>query len=217
MDSNPWRALGAIQYINSVTSDLSSYTKLTIEGAIKAVEMQRIKSLPSEESAIRLTIESRATAVSPNDNERVHLSNIPSLIVSLRVAFSELMVSLIDGAPSEIAVATLRNMNAIANWDVHRATDSTVYVTISSVQVDNMVPNAPFPVAVCPFDLGGSDVPGNEAPVLVIGLSFAPKHKSKILVRMKGCRIVYLISVPNGLLCFLSTVSHVGHNCTQKP
>jgi hypothetical protein len=111
-----------------------------------------------------------------------------NLVVSFRAAFSGLTISLVDAAPSEIAVASFVNINALATWDTLRASDSTIYITVTSLQVDNMVPNSPFPVAVCPFDVphhGRNDetaISEADSPLLVVGLSFAPKHKSGILV-----------------------------------
>jgi hypothetical protein len=62
---------------------------------------------------------------------------------------------------------------------------------VKSVQIDNMVPNAPFAVAVCPSDpprnASKNSEPPDVPPLLVVGLSFAPKHKSQILVRRSLC------------------------------
>jgi hypothetical protein len=58
-----------------------------------------------------------------------------------------------------------------------------------------MIPNAPFPVAVCPFDslpkgalvdspLGqNTGAEGGTPPMLVVGVSFAPRHSSGVVVR----------------------------------
>jgi Vacuolar-sorting-associated 13 protein C-terminal/Autophagy-related protein C terminal domain len=117
------------------------------------------------------------------------------LIISFRMAFSGFILSIVDSAPAEIAVVTLKNVNTLATWNARRTTDSTIYITISHVQVDNMVPNAPYPVAVSPDEharngdetdaAGTSDsasVTAAAAPVLVVGLSFAPRHKSGIVI-----------------------------------
>jgi hypothetical protein len=172
--------------------DLSSALQDVVRGAVKAADMRRLKLLPSEESAIQLLLSSQDDGSSVIEPHRTGTpSELPrNLIVSFRASIGGLMVSLVDSAPSEIALATLKNLNAIATWDFLRVTDSTIYITIESVQVDNMVPNSPFPVAVAPLDqcrvnrfdsdnTSEDDVP----PLLVIGLSFAPKHKSGILVR----------------------------------
>ena len=111
------------------------------------------------------------------------------LIISLRVAFTGFTMSLIDSAPSEIATITLKNVNAIATWNTQRKTDSTIYFTVAHFQVDNMVPNAPYPVAVCPIDhlaAFESEEEANQdeakAPLLVIGVSLAPRHHSGVEV-----------------------------------
>jgi hypothetical protein len=171
--------------------DLSSALQDVLQGAVKAADMRRLKLLPSEESALQLLVSSQNDEISviesmPASNPAETRRN---LIVSFRASFGGLMVSLVDAAPSEIALATFKNVNAIATWDFLRVTNSTIYITIASVQVDNMVPNSPFPVAVAPLDqcrvsrfdesTSDDDVP----PLLVVGLSFAPKHKSGILVR----------------------------------
>jgi hypothetical protein len=59
-----------------------------------------------------------------------------------------------------------------------------------------MIPNAPFPVAVCPYEAlpkGGlvDTVHGQSKgspeegapPMLVVGVSFAPRHSSGVVVR----------------------------------
>ena len=84
----------------------------------------------------------------------------------------------------------------LANWNKKRSTDSTVLISIGWLQVDNFVPSAPFPVAVCPVKQdtgklntvnenqeGDIDVGEQPSPLLLVGFTFAPKHKSGILVR----------------------------------
>lgn len=173
--------------------DLSSVLQDVVHGAEKVADMRRLKLLPSEEAALQLLQSSQDDegALSGLEPIRVQTPTETSqnLIVSFRAFFGGLMISFVDSAPSEIALATFKNLNAIATWDFHRATNSTVYITIASVQVDNMVPNSPFPVAVAPFEqsrVSSSDEKAYDddaPPLLVIGLSFAPKHKSGILVR----------------------------------
>lgn len=102
-------------------------------------------------------------------------------VFSFRLAFSGFVLSAIDSIPSEIAVLSLRNLNALASWNVPRTKDATVYVTVEDVQVDNMIPNSPYPIAACRADIE-LDLQGEgPAPLLVIGLSFAPEHKSGVI------------------------------------
>ena len=114
-------------------------------------------------------------------------------IFSFRAAFSGFICSLVDSAPSEIAVVSLKNFNALARWNALRTTDASVILSVGWLQVDNHVPSAPFPVAVRPDsrsrDLSreedsstSADQDGLGSPLLVVGLSFAPKHQSGIVV-----------------------------------
>lgn len=174
--------------------DLPFAFKAIVHGAGVAAEMRKTHTLPSE-SEIKLALQQAESGSNKlnygNSSDNAIQSASRNLIVSFRAAFSGLTVSLIDAAPSEIAVATFKNINALATWDTLRVSDSTIYVTVTSLQVDNMVPNSPFPVAVCPFDQpnhGRSDdnsIPDTDSPLLVVGISFAPRHKSGILVSKK--------------------------------
>jgi hypothetical protein len=171
-------------------AQLPSFAKEIVAGALQAVEIRRQKTLLSEEGAVNEAVAPGEKAHIQKDEVSIaRLDEARDLVISFRAAFSGLLVSFVDSAPSEIAVATFKNMNAIATWDMLRATDSTIYITVTSVQVDNMVPNAPFPVAICPFDQPRNDgndaagTPNDSPPLLVIGLSFAPRHKSGIVVR----------------------------------
>lgn len=168
------------------------FYKAILNGATNAAEQQRQKELLSEGEvveAISVYHEQKHALLAEESAEK-----FKNLIVNFRASFSGLVVSLVDSAPSEIALITLKNMNAIARWDTLRDTDSTIYITVTGLQVDNMVPNAPFPVAVCPFENQRS-TPNNdetnlndgdaaEPPLLVVGLSFAPRHKSGIVVSL---------------------------------
>lgn len=104
--------------------------------------------------------------------------------VSLRVSVRGLLFSLIDEAPAEVALVTLKNLNFIASWDTKRKLDATAFLTLAAVQVDNMVPNAPYPVAVTRSDNSVGDNQNDHiAPVVVVGLSFAPRHSTGTMVR----------------------------------
>jgi hypothetical protein len=187
IDRLSWSALGAMTWSTAPVEYLS-YAKSIVEGAVVAVAMLRRKEVPCEEAAAVMAATSRDLMSPQIEMDGASMRKDDNLIVSIRAAFSCLIVSFVDASPSEIALATMKNMNAIATWDINRTTDATIYVTVTSVQVDNMVPNAPFPVAVCPFEPSRS--PNSQAsltavdaaPLLVVGLSLAPKHKSRILV-----------------------------------
>ena len=177
---------------------LGSYSKEIIEGAGKTLELREKASFPGEDEAVtRALYESlltksaltstpevpKETAAVSSDDEKER-----DLIISFRLAFSGFLVSLVDCGPSEIALVTLKNINALATWNLLRTTDSTIYITVADLQVDNMLPNAPYPIAVSPdesrepTDSDTSVSDGGAPPLLVVGLSFAPKHKSGIVV-----------------------------------
>lgn len=173
----------------------TAFYETILNGATNAAERQKQKELLPEEEVVK-AISVHEISYEPNQALKAEISSKKSkdMIVSFRASFSALVVSLVDSAPSEIALVTFRNMNAIATWDMLRNTNSTIYITVTGLQVDNLVPNSPFPVAVCPFDLqraprsneGTKPNDGAVAvpPLLVVGLSFAPRHKSGIVVRL---------------------------------
>jgi len=200
----------------------SSFYKAILDGANNAAERQKEKELKPEEEVVRAIfakeeLQEQIQSVSTEQS----LEKSKDLIISFRAAFSGLVISLVDCAPSEIAVVTFKNMNAIATWDMLRNTDSTIYITVTGFQVDNMVPNAPFPVAVCPFELQRGSTSNEEAgtsaggeavpPLLVIGLSFAPRHKSGIVVSWLQVHTWHLIFY---LSCFILLTMSSGVLCS---
>jgi hypothetical protein len=172
-------------------------TKEICAGAATTIDLLTESSLPTEEEVVEKAFGDAYSAPESNEFESLIeesseiIQSGKDMIISLRASFSGFVVSLVDSGPSEIAVLALRNVNALATWNKKRTTDATVYITITDVQVDNMVPNAPFPVAVTRDEefrenTGDDDAGGSVAdapPLLVVGLSFAPKHKSGIVVR----------------------------------
>jgi hypothetical protein len=154
----------------------------------------KLKSLPSEGDAKRYALFGELNGKSlmlqdRPDPESVSTSTQPDQIYSFRAAFSGFVFSLVDSVPSEIAVVSLKNFNVLARWNAMRTTDASVIVSVGWLQVDNHVPNAPFPVAVRPDDCmtsAGTETtePGENAssPLLVVGLAFAPRHTSGIVV-----------------------------------
>jgi hypothetical protein len=221
IDKLSWSALGAITWSTAPVEQMS-YTKSVVKGAAEAVAMLRRKEVPCEEAAAVMAATSRDLTSPQIEMDADSTRKDDNLIVSIRAAFSCLIVSFVDASPSEIALATMKNMNAIATWDINRTTDATIYITVTSVQVDNMVPNAPFPVAVCPFEPSRSpnsqaSLTVDVAPLLVVGLSFAPKHKSRILV---SC-LCSTTRVDRGhhrthCPCRFSAVFEIGNHRAQK-
>ncbi|GKY92046.1 hypothetical protein MPSEU_000176100 [Mayamaea pseudoterrestris] len=171
------------------------YSREMEDGAYFANELLKDKSLLGEDDAILKMILDPVTISTSHRNSIELADTIPfrqEMIVSLRAAFRGLIVSLVDSAPSEICVISLENINAIATFDWLRTSGSTMYITVTSLQVDNMVPNAPFPVAIAPLDLlnreasarlplGCGDTILPTAPLLVIGVSIAPKHSTGVV------------------------------------
>jgi SHR-binding domain of vacuolar-sorting associated protein 13 len=194
-NNNPWSSFHPMAWHD----DIPFVLKAIVQGAGTAAELQKLQALPSESeiTQIHQEIESGKAEEIHREYSESDASNAlnRNLIVSFRAALSGLTVSLVDAAPSEIAVATFKNINALATWDTLRATNSTIFITVTSLQVDNMVPNSPFPVAVSPFDQPSNTtgdentLSKNDSPLLVVGLSFAPKHKSGILVSDLSTRV----------------------------
>lgn len=110
-------------------------------------------------------------------------------IYSIRAEFGGFVFSFVDSAPSEIAVASIRNLNALARWNKMRTNDASLIFSIGWLQLDNHVPSAPFKVAFRPDkdasvedDEQASDAGERSTPLVVVALAFAPKHKSGIMV-----------------------------------
>ena len=170
--------------------------QVTLDSAMRAIEMDA----PGENEATRLAFFGTA-----NENQNIqdssHSCNADPVegdtMFSFRASFCGFSCSLIDKSPSEIALITLKDVNVTANWDKKRTTDGRALISVGWLQVDNYVPSAPFPVAVCPDKVkiekvktedesrrshDSSDRDGKPSPLLIVGLTFAPKHKSGILV-----------------------------------
>jgi hypothetical protein len=104
---------------------------------------------------------------------------------SFRVSFTGVLFSFIDRAPSEIAVLSMKKIEAMSQWNRLRSKDATSALSIQWVQFDNHCPNAPFPVAFCPqmcHDIDKDEENALHDPFLSVGVIIAAKHKSNILV-----------------------------------
>ena len=162
------------------------YSTVVTQAALETLAKFRTGLIPNEEDAKRQALFSN---LKYNNENESNLDDDRALdkIYSFRAEFTGFIFSLIDSAPSEIAVASLRNVNALARWNSLRTTDASLILSIGWLQIDNHVPSAPFKVAVRPDtsvkqsleEEVGIDV----SPLLVVALAFAPKHKSEILVR----------------------------------
>jgi len=166
-----------------IRTSRKDYTPQVTQGINEAIQMAAKGKIPLELDAKRNALFANLKPNSDNNDEYAD-GGASDKIFSFRMEFSGFVFSLVDSSPSEIAVVSLRNVNALARWNNHRSTDATLLLSIGWLQVDNHIPSAPFKVAVRP-DLsdqqeenGGSD----SSPLLVIAVAFAPKHKSRIVV-----------------------------------
>jgi hypothetical protein len=171
------------------SSNREDLTPMTTQGANAAIEISKLETLPNETDAKRRALFS---SVSNGTKEGLLNSDAMDTIFSLRAEFSGFIFSLVDSAPSEIAVVSCRNVNILTRWNKLRTADASVLLSIGWLQVDNHVPSAPFKVAIRPDtfiketrDREGWNRDGTSSappPMLVIAMAFAPKHKSKIMV-----------------------------------
>lgn len=175
------------------------YYQDILKGGNATLDKMKLKSLPSEDDAKRYALFGELNDKSlilqdRLDPESLSTSAQSDQIYTFRAAFSGFIFSIVDSVPSEIAVISLKNFNVLARWNAMRTTDASVIVSVGWLQVDNHVPNAPFPVALRPDDRMKEDgtsagtqtiEPGENAssPLLVVGLAFAPRHTSGIVVR----------------------------------
>lgn len=166
-------------------------SKLATKASLEASQMLASGVLLSEGEAKRMAFFGRA-----DETSLVSLRRDESLssdrIFSFRAALTGFTCSFVDSAPSEIALVSLKNVNALARWNANRTADGSVIISVGWLQIDNHVPSAPFPVAVSPDEenLGqeegerGEEVTkktGVSSPLLLVGITFAPVHKSGIL------------------------------------
>jgi hypothetical protein len=207
-------AFGEVSYMASnqkqaeqgaLASSRQDNTKEIVEAGMTTLEKIKYGKLPDEGDAKRQALLVNLELSVPKDEDQVPKTAEDckvDQIYSFRAEFSGFIFSLVDSAPSEIAVVSLRNFNALARWNAMRTSDASLIVSIGWLQVDNHVPSAPFKVAVRPdnrakqpgdddssvdseFDRKGAPA---SSPLLVVALAFAPKHNSGIVVSFKSPR-----------------------------
>lgn len=182
-----------------------SYAQNIVAAGIATLEKLRVEKFPQEADAKRVAFYGDSNNNKMLSDNMGHALGKPSSsssdqVYSVRVEFSGFLVSIVDAAPSEIATVCLKNFNALSSWNAQRTTDASVILSIGWLQVDNHVPSAPFPVAVRPDDrlrdLAKIDDKASASaekleydavgasPLLMIGLAFAPKHQSGIVVSL---------------------------------
>jgi hypothetical protein len=152
------------------------YTSQVTQGVNETIRM-------AAKGDIELEMSAKKKSLFAHINENYVDGGASDKIFSFRMEFSGFVTSLVDSSPSEIAVVSLRNVNALARWNSLRSADATLLLSIGWLQVDNHIPSAPFKVAVRP-DISKQNENENpdSSPLLVIAVAFAPKHKSRITV-----------------------------------
>jgi hypothetical protein len=164
------------------------FTREIMDAGLATVETVNSQQLPDEDEAKRNAIlggDASLKGIEPS-SENGELDEV----YSFRAEFGGFIFSFVDSVPSEIAVASMRNINALARWNKMRTTDASVIISVGWVQVDNHVPSAPFKVAVRPdrdvLSIDETETDSEEdshsSPLLVVALTFAPRHKSGIVV-----------------------------------
>jgi hypothetical protein len=187
----------------TASSAKHDYDQDILKGGNATLDKMKLKNLPSEGDAKRYSLFGELNGKSlilqdRPDPESLSTSTQLDQIYSFRAAFSGFVLSLVDSVPSEIAVISLKNFNVLSRWNAMRTTDASLIMSVGWLQVDNHVPSAPFPVAVRPDDRMKEDgtsagtettEPGENAslPLLVVGLAFAPRHTSDIVVSHPPC------------------------------
>ena len=215
---------GDVSYISSSGATASNengiatspgHTEDIVAAGVATLDKLRTNKLPNEGDAKRTAFYGDSKAKAGSGSATASLQGLPSRsadqVYSIRAEFSGFLVSIVDSAPSEIATVCLKNFNAISRWNDQRTTDASAILSIGWLQVDNHVPSAPFPVAVRPDDrrrvTDGMDEDAsasseklqydmyNSSPLLMVGLAFAPRHKSGIVVSLKCPVWLVLFSV----------------------
>jgi hypothetical protein len=195
--------------VTRVYSQVPQFVSEISVGAYQAAELHQKHLISSENEAGAYPLDQDSNKlIDYNDLSSITADNrhegMP-LVVTARVALKCITTSLIDASPSELCLVSLKNVNAFSNWSTDECSDSTFFITVADLQVDNMLPNAAFPVAVCRDE----EIRLEEErynldslpPLLVMGLSFAPRHKSGIMVRQNLAILVFFIVFISKWLC----------------
>jgi hypothetical protein len=153
------------------------YCQVITKAAMETIDQKQARKIPTENDAKREAFFSKGEI----ELDPANLEN--DIVFSFRAYIGSVVFSLIDSAPSEIALVAVKGLEAAAKWNMNRTGDANAFISVSWLQVDNHVPNAQYPVAVCP-DLRESIEDTNakiQTPLLMTSLKFAPKHQSGIL------------------------------------
>ena len=150
--------------------------QVATKAAMESVELKQSGKVPKESEVRReASFNQQELELDSEDLEN-------DIVFSFRGHFGGFLFSLVDSAPSEIAAVSVRGLDAAAKWNMKRTGDATALISIAWLQIDNHVPNAPYPVAVCPDQPDRGDAPGKvKTPLLMLTLKFAPRHQSGVL------------------------------------
>lgn len=171
------------------------FTREISDATTSTLTLLKGNDLPTEEEAKgKALAEAGASLKESYAETKTAALGLTDEMYSVRADFGGFIFSLVDSIPSEIALASLKNVTALARWNKLRTSDATIILSIGWIQIDNHVPSAPFKVALRPekdsqsADSTGknSDRQSQPSPLLVFALSFAPKHKSGIMVSLHG-------------------------------
>ena len=151
--------------------------QISTKAALEAIELENCGKLLKEDDV------RREAFLSQRELELDSVDLEKDIVFSFTGHFTGFLFSLVDAAPAEVAVITIRGVEAAAKWNMKRSGDATALVSVAWIQVDNHVPNAPYPVAVCPDPSDRGEFPGKQGrtPLLMMTFKFAPKHQSGIL------------------------------------
>lgn len=121
---------------SSATSSrhFDQYSQEILDAAIEASNFALNGRLPTEDEGIERAIFDVSRVYTDGAATTEETGGNQDYIVSFRAAFQGLIVSVIDSAPAEICVFSLKNLNVLASWNTQRTTTSTVYFTVASLQ-----------------------------------------------------------------------------------
>ena len=177
---------------------VGAHVQEILKAASLAEEMLILNQLPTENEAKRRALFATARYTGLSQYQRGNTSARDKLY-SVRLSFSGLILSVVDRDSLEICTVTLKNLNAMAKWNLLRTSDASLLMSLGGVQVDNHVPSAPFPVALCPdgpdpednkkprdiFTSGWARTSASSStgpPFLFVGIELGPTHSSGIVV-----------------------------------
>lgn len=166
------------------------FTRKISDATTATVTLLKSNDFPSEEQAKGKALAEAGASLKESDELKPTARGLKDETYSIRADFGGFLFSLVDSVPSEISLASFKSITALARWNKLRTSDATMIVSIGWIQIDNHVPNAPFKVALRPEkdsnETNSIDENSNgqalPSPLLVLALSFAPKHKSGIMV-----------------------------------